>query len=72
MWQWKQMGQGTYVMGMEPSNCKGDGRANVRERGELIYLEPGQRQEYHLEIGVLHTAEQIGALESMASQARGA
>jgi hypothetical protein len=72
MWQWKQMGQGTYVMGMEPANCRGDGRANARERGELRELAPGERQEYHLEIGVLHQAAQIEALERAARQARGA
>jgi hypothetical protein len=70
MWQWKQMAPGTYVMGMEPSNCRGDGRALQRERGELRILEPGERQEYHLEIGVLHTAEQIAALEVAAARAR--
>jgi hypothetical protein len=71
MWQWKQMGQGTYVMGMEPANCRGDGRANERERGDLRILEPGEQQRYCLEIGVLHTAEQIEALEERAGRARG-
>ena len=71
MWQWKQMGQGTYVMGMEPANCRGDGRAHARERGELRELAPGERQQYQLEIGVLHTAEQVDALERAAGSARG-
>jgi hypothetical protein len=65
------MGQGTYVMGMEPSNCRGDGRGLARERGELRELAPGERQEYHLEIGVLHASDQIEALEGRARAARG-
>jgi hypothetical protein len=71
LWQWKQTGQGTYVMGMEPSNCRGDGRANVRKRGELVMLEPGQRQEYQLEIGVLAGEDDIRELEERARGARG-
>jgi len=71
LWQWKQMGEGTYVMGMEPSNCRGDGRANARDRGELRVLAPGERQQYNLEVGVLHTADQIADVEARARAARG-
>jgi hypothetical protein len=52
MWQWKQTGPGLYVVGMEPANCQGSGRANERARGALEMLQPGERREYHLEIGV--------------------
>jgi hypothetical protein len=55
MWQWKQTGPGLYVVGMEPANCQGSGRANERARGALQILQPGERREYHLEIGVLPT-----------------
>ena len=72
LWQWKQTGQGTYVMGMEPSNCPGDGRANTRARGQLVTLEPGQRQEYRLEIGVLSGEAEIAELEQKAQSARDA
>jgi len=71
LWQWKQTGQGTYVMGMEPANCRGDGRANERARGALRFLQPGERQEYHLEIGVLAGEDEIAAFERQASAARG-
>ena len=51
--EWKMMGQGTYVVGMEPANCKVEGRAKFRKEGLLQFLEPGEKREYKLEIGVL-------------------
>lgn len=39
------------------------GRATELEAGRLQFLEPGERREYHLEIGVVEGAEQIAALE---------
>jgi hypothetical protein len=63
MWQWKQTGPGLYVVGMEPANCHGLGRAHERERGALQILPPGGRREYHLEIGVLDGAEAIAGFE---------
>jgi hypothetical protein len=54
LWQWKQLGQGTYVTGIEPANCMGRGRADDRAHGTLQFLEPGERRTYNLEIGVLH------------------
>ncbi|MBV9173758.1 MAG: aldose 1-epimerase family protein [Chloroflexi bacterium] len=53
LWQWKQLGHGTYVAGIEPANCFGRGRADDRTRGTLQFLEVGQRRAYRLEIGVL-------------------
>lgn len=51
--EWKMMGQGTYVVGLEPANCWVDGRAHDRERGILRFLDPGEQISTHLEIGVL-------------------
>jgi len=61
--EWKQNGQGMYTVGMEPANCHVQGRANERERGTLQFLEPGQKHEIHLEIGVLPSNEAIADLE---------
>ena len=52
-------GEGTYVMGLEPSNCGVEGRAKERERGTLQYIEPGGRRHYEVEIGVLTSNEEI-------------
>lgn len=57
--QWKMMGQGTYVMGIEPANCRTGGREAERSRGTLVTLAPGEIREYRLELGVLATGEEI-------------
>jgi hypothetical protein len=59
--QWKMMGQGNYVVGMEPANCLVMGRAAERARGTLQFLEPGERRDYVLEIGALTSREAIDA-----------
>jgi len=60
--EWKMMGEGTYVVGMEPGNCLVEGRAKERERGTLQYIQPGEVREFDLEIGVLDSAEAIRSL----------
>ena len=43
--QWKQMGQGAYVLGVEPVNTNAmEGRADARAKGVLVELEPGREQ----------------------------
>lgn len=51
--QWKMMGEGAYVVGMEPSNNLLRGRPGERDAGTLPELEPGERLSMFLEIGVL-------------------
>jgi hypothetical protein len=65
LWQWKQLGQGSYVAGVEPANCFGRGRADDRARGSLRFLKPGEQQAYSLEIGVLDSPT---AIEEMAQR----
>jgi len=50
--QWKMPGQGTHVLGLEPANCVVEGRAAERERGTLVFLEPGESRQYELELKV--------------------
>ncbi len=40
--QWKMMGQGEYVMGLEPANCYPEGQENIEKRGLLKVLAPGE------------------------------
>lgn len=61
--QWKMMGQGTYVVGLEPGNSLPMGRDKERAAGRLKFLEPGERVEYFLEIGALTSPEEIEKLE---------
>jgi hypothetical protein len=52
--EWKMMGEGAYVVGIEPANCNGlGGRAATRERGQLPVLEPGENRNYHMEVEVM-------------------
>jgi hypothetical protein len=57
--EWKMLGQGTYVVGMEPGNALVTGRAKEREAGRLQFLEPDEMRAYHLEIGVITGLEPI-------------
>jgi len=57
--EWKMMGEGLYVVGIEPTNCLVEGRAKERQSGTLQFLEPGEKREYHLELGVLSSIEEI-------------
>ncbi len=50
--QWKMMGQGMYVLGVEPSNCLVEGRAKERKSGKLQFLKPGESRRYNLEAGI--------------------
>lgn len=59
--QWKMMGEGDYVTGLEPCTCDPIGRARARERGVLQTLAPGQAREFHLEIGVVESPEEVEA-----------
>lgn len=63
--EWKMMGQGEYVVGIEPANCGVEGRAKERERGTLQMLKPGETREYHLELGVLTSNEEISNFEKI-------
>jgi len=62
--EWKMNAQGTYVVGIEPSNCRVEGRDKERARGTLQFLAPTAKKEYHLEIGVLTGQEEIRELEA--------
>jgi hypothetical protein len=54
LFQWKMMGEGTYVLGIEPGNCSGvEGRAVARQRDDLPHLEPGESRSYTLEVKVI-------------------
>ena len=63
--QWKMNGTQEYVVGMEPANCRVEGRNLERERGTLQFLEPGESREYHLEIGVLTNANDVKWVEDI-------
>ncbi|MDD4101759.1 MAG: aldose 1-epimerase family protein [Kiritimatiellae bacterium] len=50
--QWKMLGQGEYVMGLEPANCYPEGQTRMAERGLLRKLSPGEKTETLLRLAV--------------------
>ena len=48
---WRMMGEDTYAMALEPRTNRDAGRWDAQERGELLWLEPGEVRRYDLEIG---------------------
>jgi hypothetical protein len=51
--EWKMMGEGAYVVGVEPANCNGlGGRAATRELGQLPMLEPGESRAYQIAVEI--------------------
>ncbi len=60
--QWKNPGEGTYVIGIEPSNCHVEGRVAERERGTLQVLEPGESRAYTMTFSILEGAQAIDEL----------
>ena len=51
--QWKMMGKGDYVMGLEPCNCTIDGVKDAFEKGMVRLLKPGEKVVYRTEIMIL-------------------
>ncbi|HID08533.1 MAG TPA: DUF4432 family protein, partial [Armatimonadetes bacterium] len=71
MVQWKMMGESTYVVGLEPTNLTIVDRIEAKEQGVLPYLESGEEREFHLEIGVVHGADEINALRTEVANLKG-
>lgn len=57
--EWKMMGEGTYVVGMEPANCGVGGRAKERTAGTLQFIEPGEERQFFVQLGVLEGDEAL-------------
>ena len=61
--EWRNPSERDYVVGLEPANCYVEGRDVDRKNGVLQFLQPGETREYHVEIGVLSSSEDITAFE---------
>lgn len=53
--QWKMMGSGEYVLGLEPGNCTPDGRNVMRKNGMLRFLKPSEKA--HQKIRIIFSEE---------------
>jgi hypothetical protein len=61
---WRMMGEGNYAVALEPGTNRAIPRADLRDAGEIIELEPGATRTYELELGVLDGIEAIDAFAS--------
>lgn len=50
--EWKQMGQGTYTVGLEPGNVLPLGRSHYLEQNELPLIAPGESRQFSLEMAI--------------------
>jgi hypothetical protein len=65
--EWRMMGEGQYAVGIEP--CTNSfGRELVRQAGNLIVLQPGEKRVYDLEVGVLDGIQDIQAFRDRVGQ----
>ena len=63
------MGEGIYVVGIEPTNAPLQfTRTEMRERGLLPTLQPGEKRTFHLEIGVLTNRADIDQFRQFVMQ----
>lgn len=61
--QWKMVGEGEYVIGLEPGNATPLGVAKEKELGHLKYLEAGETRTYHFDVSILDGKDDLTALK---------
>ena len=57
--EWKMTGVNHFVLGLEPANCRVDGRAGERQAGRLKMLAPGAKEEFALDLQVLDGEQEV-------------
>ena len=60
--QWKQMGEGEYVLGIEPCNCYVGGRLDPRNNVNPVYLKPGESKHFDIDIEIVSGSDAIQEL----------
>jgi hypothetical protein len=63
-YQWQNLQAGQYVLGIEPSTHHVLGDMAARERGEMIWLWPGESRDYAARFRILDGAEACAAAEA--------
>jgi hypothetical protein len=69
LWQWRMLGPGMYLTGMEPANCGILGRAEERQAGTLESLAPGEKRAFDVTIRVGLGAEVDALIDASAGGA---
>lgn len=66
--QWKMPGVTHYALGLEPANCRVEGRSAERKAGTLQMLAPNASQEFAFEIRVLDGQQEVAKAIASAEQ----
>jgi len=64
---WRMLGEGTYVVGIEPCTNQPEDRLKMRKDGSLTILPPGEKRVYDLEFGALVGAAELDAFAARVS-----
>jgi hypothetical protein len=59
---WQHWGKDEYVTGLEPGTNPPIGQAKACKENQLIFLEPGEKRSYDVELDVLEDEPAIKAL----------
>ena len=62
--QWKNTRQGIYVNGVEPGNCLPEGQVSARDKGRLVWLQPGEAAFFGCTLTVLDGVPAVEACRS--------
>lgn len=64
-YEWQNLQEGNYVIGLEPATQLAGSREDWKQRGELRFLEHGQTARYRLELTGLLGVDAMSALQDM-------
>jgi hypothetical protein len=65
--QWKMMGEGDYVIALEPCNAPCQNRAGLRKKNLLPFLAAGETRDMQVEFAVLEGTQEIEQFEAQVS-----
>lgn len=63
--QWKQMGEGEYVLGLEPCNCYVGGRTDPLNQACADIIQPGGTRQFDIEVEILGSNDAINEYVSL-------
>jgi hypothetical protein len=70
-YQWQNLQEGYYVVGLEPGTAHAGSRAERRKRGEIMMLGHGESRSYRLRLTPLAGSDAIAGVERRAAEALG-
>ncbi len=71
LWQWQNLQEGNYVMGIEPATIHAGTRQEHKDRGEVRWLEHGDGCDYELTFSALAGEAELQALDDRVAKIGG-